>query len=119
MNKRSLLTLLSVFFTLPCFCQATDIHEATWQRADSLIKTTKEYRKLRDKVNKASDAHLYMMRVTSDSTDAQNKPTISNTVKYDIGVYPGGNPDGFVVVYLVYYSISENKILRITVPTDQ
>ena len=119
MNKLSLLTLLFIFFALPCFCQATDIHEAVWLRADSLIKTTKEYKKLRDKVNKASDAHLYVMRVTSDSTDAQNKPTISNTVKYEIGVYPGGNPDGFVVVYLLYYSISENRIIRITVQADQ
>ena len=104
-------------FTKPCFCQQeTDHYEAVWHRADSLIKTLKEYKKVQNRVNKTADMRLYVMRVTSDSTDAQNKPIFANTVKYEIGVYGAGNPDGFIVLYSVYYSIRENKIIGITTP---
>ena len=116
MKKRFLLTLLPIFFTLFCFAQEADHYDVVWNRADSLIKTLKEYKKVRNKVNKTADTRLYVMRVTSDSTDARNKPIFANTVKYEIGVYGAGNPDGFIVLYSVYYSISENKIIGIATP---
>jgi hypothetical protein len=98
------------------YCQK-QVWDSTVNRIHQTVGTLKEYKEVLSFISKDPEKREYVVIVSSDSITKQNEIIPKNLVTVKIGYYEI-EPDAFIPMYYAFYSLKDEKIIRISIADE-